>query len=504
MGAHRAHRLHDATKGRMRFSLFLFIFFAPWCVEPHALHGRACARSTFSVGRYTEAEEQQIKLSGHSPGHSGHTHGEASGAIAEKSDLPRLPHARVAAARRGHLGDHGESTVESATIGNESHESHESQDQEQGRCTICLESDPAPLQRGCACRGEAGLSHFQCMANLADWRDKNGPATETPGLAWIMCLVCKSHFTGAMKQELAHAWSERSLHLPTDHLTHVWSKQHLIECAYAAGNYAEAETMARSMLDRNRTDLGETHPITLYTKTMLGNSLSCLERYKEAEEVQREVLADTSIVSGPRGRVTASQMSSLSNTLAKQRKFTEALRLAKEAVAILRADGSTGSTDDAASTDRDREKMFLTSASGLAHLFLEQGDGDGARALYSEVLSMQSRILGPDHPETLSTKANLAATMSRQGNYEEAKRLEIEVLRTMQRVLGPTHPHTAFAKENLEYTLRRAQAIGATGATGATSPGSSKDPRGSKSTTKSASNLKGPSGTTKTTQAPSP
>ena len=330
------------------------------------------------------------------------------------------------------------------------------------------------------------------MANLADWRDKNGPATETPGLAWIMCLVCKSHFTGAMKQELAHAWSERSLHLPTDHLTHVWSKQHLIECAYAAGNYTEAATMARSMLDRNRTDLGETHPVTLYTKTMLGNSLSCLERYKEAEEVQREVLADTSIVSGPRGRVTASQMSSLSNTLAKQRKFTEALRLAKEAVAILRADGAT---DHAESTDRDREKMFLTSASGLAHLFLEQGDGDGARALYSEVLSMQSRILGPDHPETLSTKANLAATMSRQGNYEEAKRLEIEVLRTMQRVLGPTHPHTAFAKENLEYTLRCAQA------TGATSPGSSKDPRGSKSTTKSASNLKGPSGTTKTTQA---
>ena len=88
--------------------------------------------------------------------------------------------------------------------------------------------------------------------------------------------------------------------------------------------------------------------------------------------------------------------------------------------------------------------------------------------------------------------------MSRQGNYEEAKRLEIEVLRTMQRVLGPTHPHTAFAKENLEYTLRRAQA------TGATSPGSSKDPRGSKSTTKSASNSKGPSGTTKTTQAPPP
>ena len=367
--------------------------------------------------------------------------------------------------------------------------------QEQGRCTICLESAPVvPIQRGCACRGDAGLAHIQCMIDLAEYRDKNGPVTEMPGLAWIMCLVCKSHFTGAMKHALARAWSERSLHLPTDHLMHVWSDQHLIECAYTAGNYAEAETMARSMLDRNRTDLGETHPITLYTKTMLGNSLSCLERYKEAEKVQREVLAATSIVSGPRDRVTASQMSSLSNTLAKQRKFPEALRLAKEAVAILRATGATGTVG---AEDRDREKMFLTSASGLAHLFLEQGDSDGARTLYSEVLSMQSRILGPDHPETLSTKANLAATMSRQGNYEEAKRLEIEVLRTMQRVLGPTHPHTTFAKENLEYTLRCAQALQAAGgATGAKSPGSSKDPRGSKS----AKSKKGP-GTTKITQA---
>jgi hypothetical protein len=210
---------------------------------------------------------------------------------------------------------------------------------------------------------------------------------------------------------------------------------------------------------------------------MLVNTLCCLERYEEAEKVQRKVLAATIIVSGERDCVTASQMSILANALGQQRKFPEALRLAKEAVAILRADGATEGTDDV-TVPRSNDKMFLTSASVLAHLFGEQGDHDGARTLYGEVLAMQSRVLGPDHPETLGTTANLAATMSRQGNFEEAKRLEIGVLRTMRRVLGPTHPHTVYVKDNLEYTLRCAQASkDSKDSKSANGPGRKNDPK---------------------------
>ena len=129
--------------------------------------------------------------------------------------------------------------------------------------------------------------------------------------------------------------------------------------------------------DRNRIHVGE----------------SCLGRYEEAETVHRRVLATTIIVSGARGGPHALQMSSLANTLGKQGKFPEALRLAQEAVAILRSNGATA---EAASGSTD--EMFLTAASVLAYLFGEQGDHAGASALYSEVLAMQSRILGPDHP----------------------------------------------------------------------------------------------------------
>lgn len=373
-----------------------------------------------------------------------HQQGKTTEAVGVMHDL--------VAACREQLGEHSESTV-AATKRLECMASHDRTESPKGRCIICLESDPVPIQRGCACRGDPGLSHTQCMVNQAEYRDKNGPPAEMPGMAWVMCLICKTHFTGTMKQELARAWCQRTSHFQAGDLRRVRPEQHLIECTYAAGNYTEAEKLARSMLHRNRIHLGETHPMTLYTDNMLGNTLCCLERYEEAETVQRRVLATTIIVSGARSGPHALQMSSLANTLGKQGKFPEALRLAKEAVAILR---SNGATVDAASGSTD--KMFLTAASTLAYLFGEQGDEPGASALYSEVLAMQSRILGPDHPETLTTKANLAATMSRQGNYEEAKRLEMSVLRTMQRLLGPAHPHTLFAKENLEYTLRCAQA----------------------------------------------
>ena len=456
-----------------------------------------------------------MMLSGSSP----HTTSEPSAeeiirttvAIAEKSDLPAtgahrlgastmladcmhkqgktteavgIMHSLVAACRE-QLGEHNESTV-AATKRLECMTSSDLTEDHRGRCIICLESDPVPIQRGCACRGDPGLSHIQCMVHQADYRDKNGPPAEMHGKAWVMCLICKTHFTGAMKQELAHAWYERSSHLPACDLRRVRPEQHLIECAYVAGNYTEAEKLARSMLHRNRIHLGETHPMTLYTDNLFGHTLCCLERYEEAETVQRRVLDTTIIVSGARSSPHALQMSSLAHTLGKQGKqgkFPEALRLAKEAVAILR---SNGATVDGTATDDASPKMFLTAASTLAYLFGEQGDEAGASALYSEVLAMRSRILGPDHPETLTTKASLAATMSRQGNYEEAKRLEMSVLRTMQRVLGPAHPHTLLAKENLEYTLRRAQAAKELAASKDSKitkgPGGKKEPKEPKST----------------------
>ncbi len=39
-----------------------------------------------------------------------------------------------------------------------------------GACVICLESEPAPIQSGCACRADMGLAHVRCRVLAAEAR----------------------------------------------------------------------------------------------------------------------------------------------------------------------------------------------------------------------------------------------------------------------------------------------------------------------------------------------
>ena len=58
----------------------------------------------------------------------------------------------------------------------------------------------------------------------------------------------------------------------------------------------------------------------------------------------------------------------------------------------------------------------------LAHLYLEQGKYDEAKAMYERVLASKERTLGADHPDTLATVNNLALVLSDQGKLDEASR----------------------------------------------------------------------------------
>jgi hypothetical protein len=55
------------------------------------------------------------------------------------------------------------------------------------------------------------------------------------------------------------------------------------------------------------------------------------------------------------------------------------------------------------------------------------------------------RILGVEHPDTITAMANLAATYQNLGKYTEAEKLKIHVLDTRNRILGVEHPDTITA-----------------------------------------------------------
>ena len=60
-------------------------------------------------------------------------------------------------------------------------------------------------------------------------------------------------------------------------------------------------------------------------------------------------------------------------------------------------------------------------------------------------------MLGDDHPETLSSTANLAALYESEGRYEDSEQLLLEALEGRRRVLGDDHPDTILSIDNLVF-----------------------------------------------------
>ena len=95
----------------------------------------------------------------------------------------------------------------------------------------------------------------------------------------------------------------------------------------------------------------------------------------------------------------------------------------------------------------------LTSMSNLAETLRAQGDLPRARGLQESVLAVRRRVLGEEHPDTLTSMNNLAGTLRAQGDLPGARGLQETVLAVCRRVLGEEHPDTLTSMNNLAESL---------------------------------------------------
>ncbi|WP_410675266.1 tetratricopeptide repeat protein [Amycolatopsis sp. cmx-4-68] len=98
----------------------------------------------------------------------------------------------------------------------------------------------------------------------------------------------------------------------------------------------------------------------------------------------------------------------------------------------------------------------LTSRAGLAATLRRLGRWEEAEREHRAVLDIRTRVLGPEHPDTLTSRAGLAVTLRGLGRWEEGEREGRAVLESFTRVLGPDHPHTLAGRSYvaLAVTLR--------------------------------------------------
>jgi hypothetical protein len=84
----------------------------------------------------------------------------------------------------------------------------------------------------------------------------------------------------------------------------------------------------------------------------------------------------------------------------------------------------------------------LAAAGNLAVSLGAQGKHAEAEKMERELLDLQRRVLGLEHPHTLATMGNLARSMGGLGKHAEAAQMQRELLDVKRRVLGPEHADT--------------------------------------------------------------
>src|SRR6516164_2572009 len=88
-----------------------------------------------------------------------------------------------------------------------------------------------------------------------------------------------------------------------------------------------------------------------------------------------------------------------------------------------------------------------------AILLLQQGDLEGARALFQFVLDQRTAIYGADDPAIATDLANLGNAVAELRDLTAARQLLERTIELRERQCGPDHPDVAIDLGNLALVL---------------------------------------------------
>ena len=85
----------------------------------------------------------------------------------------------------------------------------------------------------------------------------------------------------------------------------------------------------------------------------------------------------------------------------------------------------------------------------LALAYGIQSQWKEAEELEIRVMQTSLKMLGEEHPNTMTITHNLALTYGNQGRWKEAEKLQAKELKICSKVLGPKPPSTLISMGNL-------------------------------------------------------
>ena len=210
----------------------------------------------------------------------------------------------------------------------------------------------------------------------------------------------------------------------------------------ALGLYDAAEVHVRAAEAARRRKLGDEHPDTLQSCSMVAGILAERNRLAQAEKMFREVIAAQQRILGEEHPDTLRSMNGLGITLWRQGKNVEAEKVHRVVLEAQRRELGEEHVDT------------LRSVVNLATALMGQYKLAEAEALFRQALETELRVLGERHPQTMVAMNNLGLALEKQGRLEDAEVLYRRALELDYRVLGRDHPGTQIPLNNVLRVLR--------------------------------------------------
>ena len=289
---------------------------------------------------------------------------------------------------------------------------------------------------------DAGRRRSRCYEPASPTRSGCwAPTTPTPCLA-ATTSPCAYQWRGTWRGRSA---AVRAAPSPTgervlgpDHPDTLTSRNNLAApTGRRAGPRRRSRCYERTLADRERV-LGPDHPDTLTSRNNLAGAYRAAGRAAEAIPLHERTLADCERVLGP----------DHPDTLTSRNNLADAYRA-----------GGPGRRGDPAATSgpwptasgswaRTTPTPWPPGTTSPSPTGPRAGPPRRSRC-YERTLADRERVLGPDHPDTLTSRNNLAAAYRAAGRAAEAIPLYERTLADRERVLGPDHPDTLTSRNNL-------------------------------------------------------
>ncbi len=210
----------------------------------------------------------------------------------------------------------------------------------------------------------------------------------------------------------------------------------------SAGRTGEAIAMNEQLVTDSERLLGPEHPDTLIARGNLATLYWSAGRTGEAIAVEERVAADRERLLGPDHPHTLTARGELAASYLSAGRISEAVAILERVAAAVERLLGPEHPDTLTARGNLASSYRADAQANLGALYLSAGRISEAVVILERVAADTERLLGPEHPDTLTAQGNLALSYQSAGRTGEAIAILERVAADTEQLLGPEHPHT--------------------------------------------------------------